>query len=78
MWTNENRGRYDRSDLRYSTDVTDEEWSLFGPLIRPAKRGWQQTQGEPPGNRQRAALRAEHWRPMGGDPKGPTAALDGL
>ena len=38
MWTNENRGRYDRSRLRYSSDLTDEEWSVIGPLIPPAKR----------------------------------------
>ena len=39
MWTNENRGRYDRSKLRYPSDVTDEEWGLLAPLIPPAKRG---------------------------------------
>src|SRR5271166_1459212 len=39
MWTNENRGRYDRSKLRYPSDLTDEEWALIGPLIPPAKRG---------------------------------------
>ena len=39
MWTNENRGRYDRSKLRYPSDLTDEEWSLIAPLIPPAKRG---------------------------------------
>src|SRR5260370_16806923 len=39
MWTNENRGRYDRSNLRYPNDLTDEEWSIIGPLIPPAKRG---------------------------------------
>jgi transposase len=39
MWTNENRARYDRSKLRYPSDLTDEEWALIGPLIPPAKRG---------------------------------------
>lgn len=39
MWTNENRARYDRSKLRYPSDVTNEEWALIGPLIPPAKRG---------------------------------------
>jgi transposase len=39
MWTNENRGRYDRSRLRYPSDLTDEEWFLVEPLIPPAKRG---------------------------------------
>ena len=39
MWTNENRGRYDRSKLRYPSDLTDEEWAVVAPLIPPAKRG---------------------------------------
>ena len=39
MWTNENRGLYDRSKLRYPSDLTDEEWVLIEPLIPPAKRG---------------------------------------
>jgi transposase len=39
MWTDENRGRYDRSKLRYPSDLTDEEWALVEPLIPPAKRG---------------------------------------
>lgn len=39
MWTNENRRRYDRSKLRYPSDLTDEEWALIAPLIPPAKPG---------------------------------------
>jgi transposase len=39
MWTSRNRGRYDRSGLRYPSDLTDEEWALVEPLIPPAKRG---------------------------------------
>jgi len=39
MWTNENRHRYDRSKLRYPSDLTDEEWSLIEAEIPPAKRG---------------------------------------
>jgi transposase len=39
MWTKENRGRYDRSTLRYPSDLTDEEWELIKPEIPPAKRG---------------------------------------
>ena len=39
MWTNENRGSYDRSKLRYPSDLSDEEWALIEPLIPPAKRG---------------------------------------
>ena len=26
MWTVENRARYDRSRLRYPSDLTDDEW----------------------------------------------------
>jgi hypothetical protein len=26
MWTAQNRKRYDRSRLRYPSDLTDEEW----------------------------------------------------
>ena len=39
MWTVEKRRRYDRSGLRYPSDLTDEEWSLIAPQIPPAKRG---------------------------------------
>ena len=39
MWTIENRLCYDRSKLRYPSDLTDEEWGLIKPLIPPAKRG---------------------------------------
>jgi transposase len=39
MWTPENRKRYDRSHLRYPSDLTDEEWALIEPIIPPAKHG---------------------------------------
>ena len=39
MWTAKNRGRYDRSKLRYPSDLTDDEWALVVPLIPPARRG---------------------------------------
>src|ERR1700758_3013860 len=39
MWTVENRARYDRSKLRYPSDLTDEEWALVKPEIPRAKRG---------------------------------------
>jgi hypothetical protein len=46
MWTSKNRGRYDRSRLRYPSDLTDEEWALSredddsAPFIRRrAERG---------------------------------------
>ena len=39
MWAIENRGRYGRRGLRYPTDLTDQDWALVSPHIRPAKRG---------------------------------------
>jgi transposase len=39
MWTSKNRGRYDRSKLRYPSDLTDDEWKLVEPLIPPRKPG---------------------------------------
>ena len=39
MWTNKNRARYDRSKLRYPSDLTDDEWGLVEPLIPPGKTG---------------------------------------
>jgi len=39
MWAIENRARYDRSRLRYPSDLTEAEWDLVAPLIPPAKRG---------------------------------------
>ena len=39
MWTKENRARYDRSKLRYESDLTDAEWALVAPLLPPAKHG---------------------------------------
>ena len=48
MWTDENRTRYDRSKLRYPSDLTDEEWTLIKPEIPRAKRG---------GNKRTVAIR---------------------
>ena len=39
MWKPEHRKAADRRGLRYDSDLTDEEWALVEPLIRPAKRG---------------------------------------
>ena len=39
MWTSKNRARYDRSKLRYPSDLTDDEWGLVEPLIPPGKTG---------------------------------------
>ena len=39
MWKLEHRRTADRRGLRYDSDLTDAEWGLVEPLIRPAKRG---------------------------------------
>ena len=39
MWTDETRARYDRRGLRYTRDLTDEEWAEVAPLIPPARPG---------------------------------------
>jgi hypothetical protein len=37
-WTAEHRRAADRRGLRYPSDLTDAEWALVTPLIRPTKR----------------------------------------
>ena len=78
MWTIENRARYDRSKLRYPSDLTDEEWSHVEPLIRPGKRG---------GNKRTVNVREvvnglmyilSTGLPVAGYPQRPAAALDGV
>jgi transposase len=39
MWTTESRRRHDRDELRYPSDLTDDEWAQVEHLIPPAKRG---------------------------------------
>ena len=39
MWTTQNRKRYDRSQLRYPSDLTYDEWAYVAPLIPPARPG---------------------------------------
>jgi transposase len=39
MWKPEHRRAADRRGLRYPSDMTEAEWALVAPMIRPAKRG---------------------------------------
>ena len=48
MWTTENRVRYDRSALRYASDLTDAEWGVIAPLIPAAKRSGNKRRVETP------------------------------
>jgi transposase len=38
MWTEENRGGYERKGQRYPSDLSDEEWALVEPHLPPARR----------------------------------------
>ncbi len=38
-WTVDHRRAADRRGLRYPSDLTDTEWALVAPLIRPANHG---------------------------------------
>ena len=76
MWTNENRARYDRSRLRYPSDLSDDEWKLVEPLIPPGKRG---------GDKRTVIMREVvnglmyilfHRLSVAGHPERPAAALD--
>src|SRR5882762_2398977 len=42
MWTTKNRVRYNRDQVRYPSDVTEEEWAMIAPLIPAARRGGRQ------------------------------------
>ena len=74
MWTNENRAEYDRSRLRYPSDLADPEGDLVAPLIPPARRG---------GNKWTVDVRAvvkwgdvctQHRLPVAGAAERPSAA----
>ena len=55
MWTQENRAQYDRSKLRYPSDLTNEE----GSIIAPVDRLWRSTPpAKPGGNKRTVDVRA--------------------
>ena len=70
MWTNKNRARYDRSKLRYPSDLTDEEWGLVEPLIPPGKsfRRWQ-ADGDHAGGGERPHVHSLDWLSVARDPE---------
>src|SRR4051794_8074620 len=69
MWTNANHALYDRSKLRYPSDLTDEEWALVAPVIPPAKRGGNKRTVDVREVVKWADVRAEHGLPVGGGPE---------
>ena len=46
MWTTESRARHNRDQLRYPSDLTDEEWAHVARLIPPAKHGGRKRQAD--------------------------------
>jgi hypothetical protein len=50
MWTNENRACYDRSLLRYPSELTDWEWDrvVLGKARLCARRSWRGPAGGRP------------------------------
>ena len=72
MWKPEHRATADRRGLRYESDLTEAEWALVAPLIRPAKRG-----GRPRTVNVREILNAIFyvlWTGVEGVAEGPAAA----
>ena len=67
MWTAKNRRRYDRSALRYPSDLTDDEWAHVESLIPPARRGGQQAPRRRARGDERDHVCVEHGMPVAGD-----------
>ena len=77
MWTIENRCRYDRSHLRYESDLTDEEWAEIEPEIPPAKRGGNKRTVNNSRSRERRDVYPEHRLPMARYAQGSAAEKHG-
>ena len=75
MWTKENRARYDRSRLRYPSDLTDEECAGRAAYSASQARR-QKANGEAARGRQRPDVHPERRLPVAGDPERPAATLD--
>ena len=76
MWTNENRARYDRSHLRYPSDLSDDEWKLV-ETVDPARQARRrQTHSDHARGCERPHVYSLHRLSVAGDPERPAAALD--
>ena len=78
MWTSKNRARYDRSKLRYPSDLTDDEWGLVEPLIPPGKTRRRQADGDHAGGGERPDVRSLDRLSVARDPERPAAEKHGL
>ena len=73
MWTSRNRARYDRSKLRYPSDVTDEEWELM-VTADPARQVWRrQTNGDHARGGERSYVRSVDRLSVARNPERPVA-----
>ena len=77
MWTAENRKRYDRSQLRYPSDLTDYEWQHIEAADPAGQARWAQARGERPGSDEWGHVCPEHGLPVAGDPEGLAAQKHG-
>jgi transposase len=69
LWTDKNRAKYDRNHLRYSSDLTDDEWAYVEPLIPPARRGGGKRRTDMRAGHERRDVHPEHRLPMAVHPK---------
>ena len=78
MWTSKSRARYDRSKLRYPSDLTDDEWGLVEPLI-PSGQDWRwQAHGGHAGGGERPDVRSLDRLSVARDPERSAAKKLGL
>jgi transposase len=68
MWTTKNRGRYDRSQLRYPSDLTDDEWACR-PLYLAGQARRQQASRRCARGDERDHVRLKHGMPWRAIPK---------
>ena len=71
-------GRYDRSGLRYESDLPDDEWAEIAPLIPPAKPGGNKRSVNLREVVKRADVHLEHGLPVACDPEGSRAPEHGI
>ena len=64
MWTAKNRRRYDRSALRYPSDLTDEEWAMLGIVDPTGQARWQQAPRRRARGDERDHVCVEHGMPV--------------
>ena len=68
MWTSKNGGRYDRSKLRYPSDLTDDEWKLVEHLIPPRQSRRRQADADNACGDERSHVRSLNWLSVARDP----------